>query len=245
MLRGYRSGSQVLSNSFSALVACVFWNVLFAPESLQRLLLSLLGPHPRSVLLNMFGLKVNAVPAYGDGGAWCPIDRDIAGGWSRAFMFITLGHFGCCLGDTLASELGILSHSKPILVTTLKPVPPGTNGGISVGGTLASVIGGIIMGFTMGLCMLLESSKCRDSWLSIVVTMMCWGAIAGGSGSLVDSLLGATVQQTKFSESTKLILQDESKPTGPIKVISGVDLLTGNQVNVLSSMLTSLWMSLI
>ncbi|TBU41905.1 integral membrane protein DUF92-domain-containing protein, partial [Dichomitus squalens] len=48
-------------------------------------------------------------------------------------------HFACCLGDTLASELGILSRSRPILISTLKPVPPETNGGLSVVGTLASV----------------------------------------------------------------------------------------------------------
>ncbi|TBU36320.1 integral membrane protein DUF92-domain-containing protein, partial [Dichomitus squalens] len=52
-------------------------------------------------------------------------------------------HFACCLGDTLASELGILSRSPPILITTLKRVPPGTNGGLSVLGTLASVGGGL------------------------------------------------------------------------------------------------------
>lgn len=79
--------------------------------------------------------------------------------------------------------------------------------------------------------------------------------------SKVDSILGATIQQTKFSETKKLILQDESIPTGPIKVISGLDILTGNQVsvesfkftqyfnamqvNVVSSVFTTIWMSLV
>ncbi|KIK71196.1 hypothetical protein GYMLUDRAFT_235552 [Collybiopsis luxurians FD-317 M1] len=242
---GNRSAWQVLSNSFAAFIACVLWNALFSPRSLQAFFFSLLGPGFEAGLLTTLGLKGNTVPEYGDGSAWCPIDQEVAGGWSRVFMFATLGHFACCLGDTLASELGILSRSKPILITTLKPVPPGTNGGVSVGGTLASVVGGIIMGFTMSVCLIIESSRCQESWTSVFLSMVCWGAIGGGTGSLVDSLLGATVQQTKFSENTKLILQDESKPTGPIRVISGIDLLTGNQVNVLSSVFTSIWISLV
>lgn len=48
----------------------------------------------------------------------------------------------------------------------------------------------------------------------------------------LDSFLGATVQQTKFSESKKLILQDNSTPTGSLKVISGMNILTNNQVGV-------------
>jgi len=81
--------------------------------------------------------------------------------------------------------------------------------------------------------------------MSIVLTTTLLGAMSGGTGSLVDSILGATIQQTKFSETKKLILQDESIPTGPIKVISGLDILTGNQVNVASSVFTTIWMSLV
>ncbi|KAJ3793420.1 integral membrane protein DUF92-domain-containing protein [Lentinula aff. detonsa] len=227
---GYRSGWQVLSNSLAAFVACVLWNTFFSQGSLQAALLSLLGAKFNSELVKTFGLKSQELSEYGNGNSWCPVDQDIAGGWSRVFIFATLGHFGCCLGDTLASELGILSRSKPVLITTLKPVPPGTNGGMSIGGTLASIFGGIIMGFTMSVCLVLENSKCRALWMSILPSMLFWGAMAGGTGSLLDSFLGATIQQTKFSESKKLILQDESTPTGPIKVISGINVLTNNQV---------------
>ncbi|KAF9068045.1 integral membrane protein DUF92-domain-containing protein [Rhodocollybia butyracea] len=235
----------VLSNSFAAFIACVLWNVIFVPGSLQAFLVSLLSLDLSDILADALKLKANEIPVYGDGGSWCPIDQSVANGWSRALILASLGHFACCLGDTLASELGILSRSKPILITTLKPVPPGTNGGVSAFGVFASLAGGAIMGLTAGACLILESSKCRESWMEILLSMIWWGTVGGGTGSLVDSLLGATVQQTKFSENKKLILQDESPLTGPIKVISGINVLTNNQVNVVSSIFTCLWISLL
>ena len=97
-------------------------------------------------------------------------------------------HFACCLGDTLASELGILSKSRPRLVTTFQPVPPGTNGGMSTLGTLASATGGVVMGLTMLLTLVVESSRCRAEWLSISLTLVGWGAFAGLFGSFVSHI---------------------------------------------------------
>lgn len=104
----------------------------------------------------------------------------------RPSLKTMFSHFACCLGDTLASELGILSPTPPILITTLKPVPPGTNGAMSLGGTLASILGGLIMGATMLACLLVESSKCREGWTDITISLLVWGAAAGGFGSLVS-----------------------------------------------------------
>jgi len=95
-------------------------------------------------------------------------------------------HFACCLGDTLASELGILSKSPPILIITFKPVPPGTNGGLSVLGTAASLAGGFIMGLTLATTLAIENIVCRENWLSELVPLLVWGTAAGGLGSLVN-----------------------------------------------------------
>ena len=56
-----------------------------------------------------------------------------------------LGAIACSCGDTWASELGpVLSKSsKPFLITTLRKVPKGTNGGVSFEGLIASLGGGM------------------------------------------------------------------------------------------------------
>ena len=94
--------------------------------------------------------------------------------------------FACCLGDTLASELGILSRSWPRLITTFKPVPPGTNGGVSAWGTFTSIVGGGFVGFLMGLTLIFENGPCGKMWSRTLTDTVLWGLFAGGFGSLVS-----------------------------------------------------------
>lgn len=203
----------------SALVAASIWNATYVPESIQAQILGgLVKPNGRAYAPN----------------AWCAVGDD---NWSRGLVFATLGHFACCLGDTLASELGILSKSEPRLITNLKVVPRGTNGGMSAEGTAWSITGGGVMGIVMGVCLLLENNACGAGTLSGLVG---WGAFAGGFGSLVDSLLGATVQRTRYSNERHVILQDDTHTDDRnTRVISGWNILTNNQVNLVSSMVTA------
>ncbi|KAJ8581948.1 hypothetical protein M405DRAFT_854696 [Rhizopogon salebrosus TDB-379] len=229
---GHRSGTQVLCNSFTAFIASGLWCTAFAPHTLPwNLVTSYI--RPSFVVENV---------SYEDG--WCPLDATISNGLSRALIFAALGHFACCLGDTLASELGILSSHPPVLITTLKSVPPGTNGGVSLGGTLASLFGGLSMGTTMFVSLIIENTHCRDSWMTILPPLIFWGAVGGVGGSMLDSFLGATIQRTQYSVNKKLILTDQSVSPDrgrkeDIKVISGFDLLTNNQVNLISSIGTA------
>lgn len=172
---------------------------------------------------------------------WCPMSVDITFGWSRALLLLTLGHFSCCLGDSLASELGILSKSSPVMITTFRRVPPGTNGAISIIGTVASVAGGFLMGLTLAICLAIENSTCRQNWSTHLLPLLILGSLAGGLGSLIDSFMGATIQETRQSSKTNRILPDEHKIAydDRVKVISGFDILTNNQVNLMSSIVTA------
>jgi len=54
--------------------------------------------------------------------------------------------FATAASDTLGSEIGQLYGKRPYLPTTFRPVPPGTEGAVSVEGTLAGVAGSIALG---------------------------------------------------------------------------------------------------
>ena len=99
-----------------------------------------------------------------------------------------LGYYACCCGDTWSSEVGVLSPSDPILITTLRRVRRGTNGGVSAWGLLASLAGG---GF-VGACFLAATALSVGRTAAVATVPVC--AAAGLLGSLVDSLLGATLQ---------------------------------------------------
>ena len=71
---------------------------------------------------------------------------------------------------------------------------PGTNGGVSLVGSLASVVGGLCVGLAYFLTLIFsipdeKLSNAPSQWLLIPV-----GGLLGLLGSTVDSLLGATLQ---------------------------------------------------
>lgn len=88
--------------------------------------------------------------------------------------------------DTWATELGVLNPTAPRLITDLlKRVEKGTSGGISLIGTLASLLGAALIAALASLF--------TANWsLFLLITF------AGLAGSLFDSLLGATVQAMYF-----------------------------------------------
>ncbi len=90
--------------------------------------------------------------------------------------------------DTWATELGVLNPGRPRLITALqKPVEKGTSGAISAVGTLASLLAAGLIG---ALAALLFPGMTIGAFASIT--------LAGLGGSLIDSLLGATVQALYF-----------------------------------------------
>ena len=95
-----------------------------------------------------------------------------------------IGAIATATADTMASEIGVLS--KPILITSRERVKPGTDGGISVLGTAAGLIGALIIGLT---AYFVNVSPELSS--SILIALF-----AGMIGCFADSLLGATLERS-------------------------------------------------
>ncbi|SFS21609.1 TIGR00297 family protein [Granulicella pectinivorans] len=85
--------------------------------------------------------------------------------------------------DTVSSELGQVFGGRTILITSGKSVPPGTNGAVSMAGTLCGVLAAALIA---GLATALGAIDARVA----VLVFVC-----GVSGLLFDSLLGATVER--------------------------------------------------
>jgi len=98
----------------------------------------------------------------------------LAGSWA-AFA----GALAAATADTWATEIGRYSRKPPRLITTGKPVAAGTDGGMTLVGTVGGIAGAAFMA---ALAFLFEPR------VAVAV------AVAGVFGMLLDSLLGATVQ---------------------------------------------------
>jgi uncharacterized protein (TIGR00297 family) len=97
-----------------------------------------------------------------------------------------LGALATATADTWATELGVLSKREPFSLLSFRRVPRGSSGAVSLLGLGAALAGGLAIGAVGTLSARLYG---MPAWVALSV-----GAGAGLFGSLVDSLLGATVQ---------------------------------------------------
>ena len=81
--------------------------------------------------------------------------------------------------DTVSSEVGQALSTQPRLILGFAPVSPGTNGAISMEGTLAGCIAASLVAWTASL-----AGVASPGWVPII-------ALAGVAGMLFDSFLGA------------------------------------------------------
>ncbi len=82
--------------------------------------------------------------------------------------------------DTVSSELGQATARGAYMITDFREVPIGTNGAVSVEGTLAGCVAACIVSWVSASCGLVDWH-----WTPVI-------ALAGISGMFVDSAMGAT-----------------------------------------------------
>ncbi|CBQ71399.1 conserved hypothetical protein [Sporisorium reilianum SRZ2] len=215
---GNRTATQVLCNSLTAVVACVAFRVL------------------NRTAHTVDPLSTAILATVGAAGVQCRVT-------SLGLTLVVAGHYAACMGDTLASELGILSHSPPRLVTNpLRTVPRGTNGAVSALGLLVSAAGGSLVALTQSAALVLHyGSPTAVAW-SVHAKLMALLTAAGLVGSLLDSVLGATLQQTLYNPKSGKVLVGpltDAKKADWTRV-TGWDVLSNNSVNFVASATTAL-----
>jgi uncharacterized protein (TIGR00297 family) len=92
--------------------------------------------------------------------------------------------FSAKLADTCGSEIGKRWGRTTVLISTLRPVPPGTEGAISLEGTAASLVGGTLMALVMAALGLIQG---WGSWLLVSVVAL--------TATLIESAIGAVLQR--------------------------------------------------
>jgi len=92
-----------------------------------------------------------------------------------------LASVAAAAADTWGTEIGVLARGRVVSIVTLKTVPSGTSGGISLTGTLGGALGAVAVALS------------GYAWYAEIRIGLAV-VVAGIVGSLADSLLGATVQ---------------------------------------------------
>lgn len=86
-------------------------------------------------------------------------------------------------GDTSSSEIGMAFPGKTLLVTNFKSVPAGTDGGISLFGTIAALFGAVCVAVAA-----LATGLVPPRQIATII-------LAGFFGTVIDSLLGAIFER--------------------------------------------------
>lgn len=103
--------------------------------------------------------------------------------WTALLSLGYVASFATKLSDTTATEVGKAYGKRTFLITTLQPVPAGTEGAVSLEGTVAGLLGSAIIacvGWAVGL---------------IHPLGIAWCLIAAFVATNIESVIGAAFQE--------------------------------------------------
>jgi uncharacterized protein (TIGR00297 family) len=139
------------------------------------------------------------------------------------------GSLAASAADTWATEIGTLSRHDPRSILSGRRVPPGTSGGVSLIGTLATIAGAT---FIAALVHAL-------GWTPAIAVGV---GVGGLVGAVIDSLLGATLQARRWCDvcagETERATHDcmpAPAPPFPTRHLRGLAWMDNDVVNFLSS----------
>ncbi|WP_240620245.1 DUF92 domain-containing protein [Peribacillus acanthi] len=144
------------------------------------------------------------------------------------WLFSLIISIAAANSDTWASEVGVLSKETPIHVLTWKKVDKGTSGAISALGTTFSLLGSAFIGILAAYLWGLSVYK-----VTLIITF-------GFLGSVVDTILGATMQEVYQCPNCDLKTEKRMHCGRATQFIKGIKNLDNDKVNFLSLLIVVL-----
>lgn len=238
----YRRGSLSQSGAVGAIIVgtLIFglggwvWGVVLAVFFVSSSLLSHFKEREKATVAEKFekGHRRDIGQVFANGGLGALIAILSVVAPADYWFYLFLGVMATVTADTWATELGTLSKAAPRLITTGRTVEVGTSGGVSPLGTGVSFVGGLLIGLTAGLLAPLAGLLPWSAALPLALA----GALSGAAGSLIDSLMGATVQQIYYCDTCQKETERKVHRCGTTtRPARGWGWLNNDLVNLISS----------
>lgn len=143
---------------------------------------------------------------------------------SELFYYLYLISVAVATADTWATEIGVLFNGKTRLITNFKAASPGVSGAISLEGTAGSLIGSLIIISSGMLFIKLNSTM-------LFFSLVLFGFV----GSMVDSILGATIQSQYHCRVCGKYTEKKIHCNVETKLVSGFKIINNDIVNISST----------
>lgn len=140
---------------------------------------------------------------------------------SELLFIIYAASIAAVCADTWATEIGNYLKVKTINIINLKEVEPGISGGVSILGIIGAFTGSMVIGLISILW--IDSNQLR---FLLLITL------SGFLGSIVDSLLGATVQVQFKCKNCGEITEQNIHCGSPTLKANGYYWINNNTVNL-------------
>jgi uncharacterized protein (TIGR00297 family) len=143
-------------------------------------------------------------------GALCALGTLVIPAESPVVPLLLLGYvasFSTKLSDTCASEVGKAYGQRTFLITTLQPVPRGTEGAVSLEGTMAGIVGSVALAMVAWGVGLID------------LVGVGWCVVAAFIATNLESVIGATLQ-SRFAFLTNEVVNIINTAIGGVAAIS-------------------------
>ena len=177
------------------------------------------------------GARRDATQVLANGGVYClgaaiallSADRALSAAcWASAAL-------AAAGADTLATEIGTWIGGTPRSVRTWQPVPAGRSGAVSVAGTGAMVGGALLLA---ALAVGVGLVPAPRAWIV---------AVSAVTGAMVDTLVGAFVQQHRWCPHCAAVTEQHTHACGRDTIThAGWQWMTNDQVNLVCTVAAAL-----